>query len=206
MQVTNGKVLYNRTVRPADFESKAFGVELSFTAPDGGSVTIDQVEAISDQAQALVHRKLGIRTAQAAVASLPAAPEAGVATSLTPAAPASTHSSAEKPKTKKQLEAEAKAAAAPKGKDPDVIEVDPPTKKADDELVLDAEPAAKLISDADLTSAASRRNQELGEGGGAKVRDLMAEFKPAGHKTQFMLKDVPQERRQEFLDRLKALV
>lgn len=92
--------------------------------------------------------------------------------------------------------------------DPDEIGGDvagaQPVQSDIEEFTLAPEPAAKGIPDADLTGAAARAVTKLGDGGGPKVREYAAKFRTDPTKA-FQLKDIPQERRQDFLNGLEKL-
>lgn len=82
----------------------------------------------------------------------------------------------------------------------------PPANPADLSDVLGGaeEPAAPEITDAELTSATTRKNSDLGNP--AAVRALIQTFKPADAGDRVMrLVEIPQERRREYLDKLAAL-
>lgn len=63
MQITGGRVVYARTVQPAQYESKKSEVELSFTLDEGeklGNALEEVGEIVQEKALALVglrHRK-----------------------------------------------------------------------------------------------------------------------------------------------------
>lgn len=202
-QVTGGKILYNRSVQPAPYETKALGAEWSFSADDGEDPAAISKKMIADM-MALVHQGLGIRTAQPATTPVAAAPEAagpGTSAVSTPSAAVG-----KRKKTDKELAVDdAKRAAAPSkpAADPDVIEA--PVKA--EEFVIEVE-ETKAIPDNELTAAAARTTERLGgseQGAAVKVKEFMKGFVPKDQKTNFQLKDIAQARRQEFLDGLKAL-
>jgi hypothetical protein len=65
-----------------------------------------------------------------------------------------------------------------------------------------ATPATAEITDADLNSAVQKRNGELKSPD--LIRGLIGEYNPDPAKV-FQLRQIPQEKRQEFLDKLAAL-
>lgn len=80
----------------------------------------------------------------------------------------------------------------------------PAANPADLSDVLGDEPAAPEITDAELTSATTRKNGELANP--SAVRALIQTFKPADAGDKVMrLVEIPQERRREYLDKLAAL-
>lgn len=120
-------------------------------------------------------------------------------------------------KTKADLEAEmlAKAggpkkppaAAAKKaddevlGSESTVIEAEKPAEDSLDDVLGTGEVSAKDITDADLTSAITKKNAEIKAP--AKIRDLITKYTPEGKAPSAAL--IPKEKRSEFLDGLSKL-
>ena len=59
MVVTNGQITYERTVRPADFESRKWKVEFSFAVDDGEDAAMAAAR-VADIAEREVHKRLGL--------------------------------------------------------------------------------------------------------------------------------------------------
>jgi hypothetical protein len=52
MQITSGRVVYKRTIQPAQFESKSAEIELSFSLAEGeelGDAIVDTMEAAKEE-------------------------------------------------------------------------------------------------------------------------------------------------------------
>lgn len=62
-QITSGRVVYSRTVQPADYESKRGEVELSFVLEDGEEAA-DAVRAAGAIARAEALALIGIKAAK----------------------------------------------------------------------------------------------------------------------------------------------
>lgn len=66
----------------------------------------------------------------------------------------------------------------------------------------ETETAEPAITDADLNSATGKKVKEVGTD---KIKSLIWSFRPEGHTGTFASHKIPQERRQEYLDKLAAL-
>lgn len=98
------------------------------------------------------------------------------------------------PKPRKQV-------LTPPKPDNDELTVEP-AATADDELTASEVPAVEEITDQDLLDKITRKNETLKDA--ARIRALKDEFFPKdGNVYQF--KQIPQEKRAEFLEKLSAL-
>lgn len=182
MSVINHGVVSIEDGKKAETEytpARKVRVELHFDVPEGqdADTALAQVSALVD---AHVRRLLGLPT----VIGNPA------------------------PETAKQ--------AGPRGKPKPVQVVLPVETKVDpssvsDEAVVEdlpvdflavPEPEAK-ITDAELHFAAQKKNGEIKNP--LAIRSLVSTFRPAGSQLAFQLAEIPQDRRQEFLRKLKML-
>lgn len=184
-------------------------VELHFTLPEGADDGAGQrfLDAVASQADTKVRELLGQKPAVAA------APKAAPGFIVKPV---------DAPKTDKDKLAEAaglvdKKEPPKKGpgrppKEPDAPKPDP-AAIVDDETsaVVEEEdpfsvPAAeevKPISDEELNSSVGKKHAVLGKP--PLIRDLVATFKPEGWTKQFTMRDIPQEKRADFLKKLSEL-
>lgn len=214
MQIIGGRIVFARSVQPAQYETKKAEVELTFTMAEG-----EELGAHLDQLGARVQAKalelVGLKVNGNAGPSLGAVKD--------PAIPAKVTEDKPKGKTKKDLEAEkaaelAKSAEAaeatkpkvtfPKSDPADMSEADKPqissggertdpaAVTSDDELF---EAAAPDVTDVDLTSAITRKNAEIKKP--AEIKKLIGQYvqPPKGSR------DIPQPQRRDFLEKLKLL-
>lgn len=186
---------------PQYWLSKNVRVELSFEVfqeEDGAKV----LDVVSRVAQLKVAEMLGMTTVVAA-------------SSATEDKPAATRTR----RTKEQIAADKAAEDAKASPPADVGAVEPGDEWGDDsgeakadkpadepteDWASDDAPAAE-ITDADLNSATQKRNTELGDNG-VSIRKLIQSFKAdPNDATMFQLRQIPQEKRQGYLDKLAAL-
>lgn len=180
MIITGGTLEFGRVVKPADYESKAAKVILSFGVDDGedAEATIERVKAMAMR-HAL--EMVGAKAAEPASAAQPEKPKrAPRVAPVDPTPPSSTNGSeSDGPK---------------KSADPAAIEE---VERAEAAAVI-AEAPVK-ISDKDLADACARKSEAKGaEYDVQAVRKLITSFAPR-------LSLIPAEHRQKFLDDLKAL-
>lgn len=189
MSVVNHGVISIEDGKKADTEytpARKVRVELHFDVPEGqdADAAITQVSALAD---AHVRRLLGQPVVQTVAENKPAI-AAQTAEKVAP-----------------------KQAGARKKPDPIKV-VLPPEPAADPAAVTDepaddfsAAPVAEVrpITDADLHSAAQKKNGEIKNP--LAIRTLVSTFRPAGSNVAFQLTEIPQDRRQEFLDKLAKL-
>ena len=192
-QITGGRVVFSRSVQPAQYESKKAEVEITFAVPEGAVLGdfLDKAGAMAqDKALELVGLKKGPQVAQPAQEPTKTAPTA------TPVEP--------KPagRTKADLEAEAtaKAGGKPAVTMPAIStgeERTDPAQAADEwgaeELVAEA------VSDAAMKDACSKRNQVIKKP--QAIKALIAEYVafPKG------CADIAQADRPAFLKKLAEL-
>jgi hypothetical protein len=207
MVIQSGKVIYGRTVKTGDYENKRIDIELAFTVDDGQDAEA-VVGVVGQMAVKKAHELLGLKapavaptTEQANGAKEAAAERMNAAEGKAPKPPRAPKPAPAKPEPKPEalkdeLEVEQPKAEAPK-----------PETPADDWETAGAAEPPKEITDKELSDAAIRKVTELQKdhqgAAPAMIRKLIATFftEPAGK----MLRDIPQARRQEFLDKLKAL-
>lgn len=193
MQITNGTVAFSRVVKVEDYGvNKKADVSLTFSLDEG-----DDAQAALDHVGRLVMARVG--------AMLDGKAPAPLNQSLT----APNTAEPEKPVQRKLRQSPAKiAAAVEKASNPnaseqvDIEDVIPAADAAAvDDFDLPVEPV-KEITDVDLKDAAGRKNAQLKDP--VKIRALIASFGEPGKP--FQMCEIPQPKRQEFLDKLKALV
>lgn len=192
MTITNGTVEYERTVRPADFESKKAKVSLSFAVEDG-SDPAPVVAKVMDMAVAEVHRRLGLAV------DYPQVDVAKVAAEKTKRAKAPpAEVPAENPTVVAGTASTADVTNAPSDDDPAAI--GDPEPDAEQEIVY---------TDKDLHMAVHTAIEH--KAGNKKIVDLVVEFTnppgtPAGERIPGKsMTTIEQDRRGEFLARLKAM-
>lgn len=215
--ILGGSISYEDGVKkdPNDqySNSRKVRVELNFAVPEDPGVDPDSVlSEVMEKAIALTNEKLGITkpTREAKSTSLAPAPIAAIVAVG---------------KTKADLEAEAtakadKPAGAKRGPKPKTKPAEdwdtgnapsadtagkPETNAAATAAPATDEWAADPvveITDADLNKAVGEKNGTLKDP--PKIRALIGSFNP-NPKKQFNLRDIPQEQRQTFLDKLKDL-
>lgn len=189
MSVVNHGVVSIEDGKKADTEytpARKVRVELHFDVPEGqdADATITQVSALAD---AHVRRLLGHPVVQTVAEIKPA-----ISAQTAENKPAPKQAGARKPKPVEVVLKPEPAA------DPAAVTDEP----ADD---FSAAPVAEVrpITDADLHSAAQKKNGEIKNP--LAIRALVSTFRPAGSNTAFQLAEIPQDRRQEFLDKLAKL-
>lgn len=198
MSVVNHGVVSIEDGKKADTEytpARKVRVELHFDVPEGqdADTAIAQVSALAD---AHVRRLLGQNPTPAATATVAAG------STQTPTSGRAT----------------APRQAGPRGK-PKPVEVILPPETKTDPAAVDAStvedipaddfgapaPAVEVrqITDAELHSAAQKKNSDIKNP--LAIRALVGSFRPAGSTVAFQLAEIPQDRRQEFLDKLAKL-
>ncbi|MGH7743730.1 MAG: hypothetical protein ACREQ5_02770 [Candidatus Dormibacteria bacterium] len=205
--ITGGTVSVEDCVKHPGYPDPQFAptrkvrVELIFAEGDG----LDEASA---RANAKVKELLGGKIA--APASTSAAPsgkdalakaagvDAASVAAATATAPrkAGARKAADKPKPVETATADAAA----------VVDEEETGEEADDfSAVVEEEPkpAGKVIPDADLNAAMTKKNGEIKSS--ASIRKVVAGFAPEGHKGPFHAHDIPQERREEFLKAIADL-
>lgn len=222
MQITNGKVTFERAVRPADYETKRAIVELSFTVADGedaGAV----VERVGQIAQEKALQLVGLKPAASGntASSVAAAPPSAQGGKEAVAAVLNAADKKPRPGRPPKVAPAADAAAvveepAGKGNDTDLQMSADAAKVAHaaaevveeanaDDAILGAESAPE-VTDKDITDAITRKNAALqktiGKESPIKLRALIAKFAGPVPKAS---RDIPQASRRKFLDELEVL-
>lgn len=201
MSVVNHGIVSIEDGKKAETEytpARKVRVELHFDVPEGqdADAAIAQVSALAD---AHVRRLLG-QTANLTTSTADPSTTGSLGSTSTPVSVKLTRQ------------------AGPRSKPKPVEVVLPPETKADPAAVdastvedLPADdfgapaPAAEVrpITDAELHSAAQKKNSDIKNP--LAIRALVGSFRPAGSTVAFQLVEIPQDRRQEFLDKLAKL-
>lgn len=197
-RITDGKVLYGETRKIAEFESKKAEVAFTFTFDDGEDY--DTIFAgIREQAKHQVQVMLGLAKAE----PVKPAKAKKVEEVEEPA-----DEPVEAPKAKrgrpKTVKAPVETAEEPAEDAVEEVseEVEEVEETAEDDLSdLEGEGAVQ-IADTDLTAAIAKRKAELVKAGdddcGVKIRKLIGKY-----ATKIPL--IPQDKRADFIEKLKAL-
>lgn len=188
--ITGGLVSFEDGVKAAEEYAPArkVRVELNFEVPEDFPGSAEEaLDSVAKMAKAKVGELLGKATKNAA---------SGIAS----VAQAEPGTAAPAVRTKADLAAEAGLPEAPKkpGRPP---KVKPDLNPAGDEWDVPSTTAAVEISDADLLSEIGKRNAVLKDP--QAIRALVAEF--SGGKVPFSAKEIPQDQRASFIEKLKTL-
>lgn len=220
MQITGGKVSFSRSVQPAQYESKKAEVEITFTLAEGEALgtTLD-LAAATAQNKAL--EMVGLQKPPAAVVAV-APPGAGqigtkeaAAQAMNAAEPKKTSRPPKTPAAEKSVVVKPDPAAL----DDDVghaakiaentvvngdpkpqISINPEDRKDPADDLGDMLGAVKEITDEDLTNAIMQHNAKIKNP--TAIRQLIIKF--VG-KTPCQARDLPKDKRAEFLVDLKKL-
>jgi hypothetical protein len=221
MNITNGTIGYSRVKKDEDFGINRRGeASLSFTFNDDETFDTSKIEqAVFD----IAHRLLTKQFTAARAAELKAEPEAGVKLdAVSPPVPATPTGSAPVVNDKERLALEAKTVAqfgqgpkpprAPR-KTKDAPAPEATTKAAvvsDNDVILDDDPLGlgiivpevkpEPVTDAELGSATVAQNKKIQKPDA--IRALIAEFAGAPPK---QARDIPQDKRHAYLEKLKTL-
>jgi hypothetical protein len=201
-QITGGKFHYLRVVKDDDFGIKReFAAELTFGVGENESPD-EIIGFVAQKVVDIAHEKLRIRTGSAA-AEVQA--RSGSPSPASPPAAADPAPTPPKVNDKERLAAEAgltQAAPAKPKKAPKIAPV--PVETVDDdlsELFGETEPKpVRVVTDKEIIDAVNKKNSVLKDP--PKLVALKEEF--VG-KLPKQLRDIPAERREEFLQRLDAL-
>ena len=202
MQVTNGKVTFSRTIKPADYEGITSAIELSFLVEEGDDVAA-AVNSVAKMAQDQALERLGRR-----VAALPDTKTVTIDAPPPKKGPGRPPKVAADPATVSGNDASAQASAdarkaeyAAKENTADAASV----VEAGDDAVLGADSVPE-INDKTLTDAITRKNAALQKTIGAespkKIRALIAKYAGPSPKQS---RDIPTSKRQDFIKELEAL-
>lgn len=198
MQVTNGVIKYGETRKIADFESKTASVELSFMVNED-----EDADYSTDFVGNMVHRHfanmIGMKTAGVSPVASTAKPAAGKTAAKAPKIP--TTPAADKPAAKSTADTSA-LVEEPEAPAAATKEEAPEDYGLDDLMGGDApHPHVKEITDkelADSTQQCQAKNKN-----GLAIRKALNDCgvkHPPGR-----IIDLPQEKRQEYLDKLKEI-
>lgn len=224
MQITNGRVIFTRTIRPADFEKKEASVELSFTIAEGESPDA-AIEQAARTAQEKALQMVGLKPSTPPIQG-PGSPgyrsggdEAAKAQDETKERAAAALNAADpKPDGRRGPRKPPTVPAVAQKPDPAAVNDVQTSADAMKEQHAQADAAAVTdedllgpgtvpeITDQDIQKYITQKNGELiktiGQESPVKIRKLIVEFVGGPPKGS---RDIPQPRRQEFLDKLKAL-
>lgn len=217
-QITGGTIAYEDGKKAAEEYAppKKAKVELSFACAEGTSMAVAQttIDHVAWLAENKVREMLGLPTI---------AGPAGKPTMMTTTAPVDVGptlgETPKKTRAKKETPPPAEPAFDPAAieepaadpaavADPAAIEdvISLPDQTAKDPAAMDMSEfdvaGTVEITDGDLNAAVAKRNGELGDP--PLIRGLIAEFNPTPGQP-FQLRQIGQERRQEFLDKLAKL-
>lgn len=214
MQITGGRVSFSRTVKPADYESKAATVELTFLVEEGEDHD-PVLQAIGSIVQAKALELVGLKPAGNGSAGAPRATkpagktkadlEAEAAAALggnpTSGKAAKTPPKAAAPKTGAAISTgeprgEADGSAHDAASVEDVTSAADPAAIGDDDL-MSAAPAE--ITDADLTSRITQHNAKIKNP--VAIRQLIGKYVKAPGQAR----DIPQDKRAAFLAELEKV-
>lgn len=212
MQIVSGKVIFGRTVQPAQYESKKAEVEISFVLAEGEPLG-DSLDIAGLMAKVKVLELVGLKPgsnqpAAAAAAGLKAVEAAVEEPAKDPPKPKVRQAPGQKEAAAAAMnarDASAKQTTAGQAEKQSPSESSASHKASDpDDALFDDAPAAP-ITDNDLMKAASAANARLqGTHQGAApqmIKALRDKFvSPPGR-----VSDIPQEKRAEFLRQLEAL-
>ncbi len=208
MVITNGKIIYSRTVRPADYEGKTGTVELSFTLDEGE----DYKAAMAEVSLAAKERALAmVDIAPKRATDMPKSDDLGGGSKgpskeVAAAALNAADEKAAKAAAKAAKAAEAAEAAATAAKAAEATKTI--TAQVDDDLGEFNEDAAESqpeITDAELSTAMNKKVAELKPkhaGAAPKlIKELINTFVEPPKKSH----DIPQAQRSLFLKKLAEL-
>lgn len=204
-QITNGSATFSRTVKTGEFENKKAEARLDFTVGDGEDY-VEVFDRAAKGARLQVHAMLGI--ADKVKEEKPAAPATPTATNdKTKLAEAVTGGKPGEVVTEGKPAAEKKQRGAkpPKPADAgvDVVTEQPKAADTDEDIFGPTTPAtpARTIADQELSEVCREKNKEINDT--VAIRGVMAQF--GGGPPPLQLRNIPQEKRQAFIDAVKAL-
>ena len=183
--ITGGRVVYGRTVQPAQYESKKAEVELTFGVEEGGDLGgfLDETAAL---AMAKAHEMVGMKS-EAKKPAPKAPPQTATATA---------------PQGQKEAAAakmNAKDKAAPKD-EIDLGDTKPAISTGEERIDpdgLDLGPAP--LTDKDLLEVVSAKMREINNP--KAIKDVREKYV----KVPMGIKDIPQDKRAAFIADVKAL-
>lgn len=198
--ITHGEVTFGQTNNLGDYNSKKAEVKIGFNVDEGDDAA-KQLDAAGQMAKAKCAELLGNTPAAAKIAApaAPAVPAGPTKADLAAAAKiASPETAAPKPRAKKPPAP--KPAEDPSAMSDETVIEEPAAEDASD--LFSAEepdaPAAK-ITDEELTTSITKRNAVINNP--PVIRQLISKYV----KMPGQARDIPQEKRQEFLTELAAL-
>ena len=216
-QITGGSVTFGRTVQPAQYESKKSEITLTFAVAedDGDVIAQNMLNLVSKIAQEKALELVGLKVASAPTAKVEALPEGkveqpnpalnkivdedrpGSKRGPKPKKPAEAEKPTEDPLAPAEAAAEAdNEAAAHKAA---MAKANAEIADADSDLLGGAEAAPQPVSDKELMDAVTKKMAEINSG--PKIKEVREKFvtSPKG------IRDIPQDKRAEFLVELAKL-
>ena len=219
-QITGGSVTFGRTVQPAQYESKKSEITLTFALAedDGDVIAQNMLNLVSKIAQEKALELVGLKVASAPTAKVEALPEGkveqpnpafnkivdedrpGSKRGPKPKKPAEAEKPTEDPlaaaETAAEADNEAAEAAAHKVA---MAKANAEIADADSDLLGGAEAAPQPVSDKELMDAVTKKMAEINSG--PKIKEVREKFvtSPKG------IRDIPQDKRAEFLVELAKL-
>lgn len=217
-QITGGSIRFMQRVKTGDYEHKEVSTELNFMVRDNQDHR-DLLDRVSDEAQNTTLRLLGLSKAAARV-------PAQSRTAVTRKPPTvATHETIVVPVEASALMVEvapvapvadpagieddtdplAPAGASVSGADPSAQVTAPVADASSIEEDDDGLTAARVYTDKDVTDTITKHNarliEALGAAGTAKIRELLCVYVAPGKHAR----DIPVEKRGEFIGKLEAL-
>lgn len=232
-QITGGRVVYGRTVQPAQYESKKAEVEITFAVAEGEdhAALLDLAAKVAcDKAHEMVGLKPIAKSAVAA--SEPKSVGQGTAITASPGGNKEAAAAAMNAKDTKAEPEKRKPGRPPRVPvDPAALDDDAKGHQAkmdesnpakanistgearvdpaqeDDDLLGDIAPAAQDITDRDITDAVTKKNAKLKQTHQGEapgmIRALIASYFPAGAVASCA--KLPKDVRADFLKKLEAM-
>ena len=213
VQVTNGTIKYGETRKIADYENKTGHVELSFNIAEGQDPH-EAIETVHMMAKEHLHAMLhGTKRSDVSPAKEPTAAKAPAAKAVKATAKPAANPVAEQPAAKPTVDPAAVSdnmppvPAALRREKPAAATVEEPTAVSAEEEDIDAllglgdAPAAKEITDKELTDA-TQKCQSANKNAPAihkAIRECGVKSPPG------RIIDIPQDKRQTYLDLLKEI-
>lgn len=201
-QITGGSVVFSRTVKPADYEGKKAEVTITFVMAE--NETRAQAQAMLDGAAAMAQTKalelVGLKPAKPAAAE-PAEPENPAFKNVVDAdRPGAKRGPGRPPKAQQAPAAEPQEDPLAGAEAESANEAAEAAQHADaDADLLTGAATPQPISDKEILDAVTKKMAEINNGPAIKaVREKFVQT-PKG------VRDIPQEKRKEFLEELAKL-
>lgn len=190
--ITNGTVRYERTVKTGDYENKKAAVELVFSVEDGESHEVILNSALKT-AHDKVHQTLGIKSASASAASVPATDAPPKAAPVKPKTRTKADIEAEHPANAKAVETKQAISTGAERVDPAAVT---DASEVQDDLLVGAQAdiTDKFLQESVAAVYHRTKNKPA-------IMKLIGKHAGVGKSAH----DTPQAVRQLFLDELNAI-